>query len=434
MKRLVALLPVLIALQVGVQPALAWTWPVDGPVVRPFVLGDDPYAAGQHRGIDVGAAAGSPVRAPAAGTVSFAGWVPAGGRTLTIQTADGYSVTLVHLGSIALARGAPVAEGAPVGSVGPSGDAELSDPYVHLGVRVTAEANGYRDPLAFLPPRAVPEEPAPADEPVRQEDPAPSQEEPQGDNVPAASAPGGTEEKPQGSPRRATGSADRRRPAERRGSDALEPASARPSEDAARRRRRQGTASAHPRAQTGFAEPLPRATDVAPAAPAAAPGSETGGDRRLVPLLAALGLGIGVALALAVLRRQLRDARPADGAPAMPLDAVRLPAEHAGGPRLAQHDRVLPDRDLERVLLGEAEALADLDRDDDPAELVDVADDSRSRHSPCRARGRAHTNQLLAVVARGSVRRDPVAAWIHSPVPNRFHSETAALSREKASV
>src|SRR5919108_86524 len=76
MKRLVALLPVLIALQVGVQPALAWTWPVDGPVLRPFVLGDDPYAAGQHRGIDVGAAAGSPVRAPAAGAVSFSGWVP----------------------------------------------------------------------------------------------------------------------------------------------------------------------------------------------------------------------------------------------------------------------------------------------------------------------------------------------------------------------
>ena len=36
MKRLVILLPVLLALQVGVQPALAWTWPVDGPVLRPF--------------------------------------------------------------------------------------------------------------------------------------------------------------------------------------------------------------------------------------------------------------------------------------------------------------------------------------------------------------------------------------------------------------
>ena len=62
MKRLVALLPVLIALQAGVPPALAWTWPVDGPVLRPFVLGDDPYAAGQHRGIDIGATAGAAER------------------------------------------------------------------------------------------------------------------------------------------------------------------------------------------------------------------------------------------------------------------------------------------------------------------------------------------------------------------------------------
>ena len=51
-------------------------WPADGPVLRPFQLGADPYAAGQHRGIDVGGAAGAPVRRPAAGTVSFAGSVP----------------------------------------------------------------------------------------------------------------------------------------------------------------------------------------------------------------------------------------------------------------------------------------------------------------------------------------------------------------------
>ena len=106
MRRLVLLLPVLVALQVGVQPALAWAWPVDGPVLRPFVLGDDPYAGGQHRGVDIGAPAGTPVRAPAAGTVSFAGTVPTGGKTITIRTADGYAVTLLHLGSISVRAGA----------------------------------------------------------------------------------------------------------------------------------------------------------------------------------------------------------------------------------------------------------------------------------------------------------------------------------------
>lgn len=155
MKRLLVLLPALLAIQVGVSPALAWTWPVDGPVLQSFRLGADPYEGGQHRGVDVGAPAGAPVVAPAAGAVSFAGTVPGGGQVVTIQTADGYSVTLVHLGTITAERGAVVGEGEPVGSVGPSGAPELPVPYVHLGIRVTEDENGYLDPLTFLPPRSV---------------------------------------------------------------------------------------------------------------------------------------------------------------------------------------------------------------------------------------------------------------------------------------
>ena len=133
--------------------AQAWTWPIDGPVLRPFVFGSDPYAAGQHRGIDVGGAVGEPVRAPVAGSVSFVGSVPAGGRALTIRTGDGYSVTLLQLGSIAVQRGDEVGEGARVGAVGESSDAATREPHVHLGVRRTVDEEGYLDPLAFLPER-----------------------------------------------------------------------------------------------------------------------------------------------------------------------------------------------------------------------------------------------------------------------------------------
>src|SRR3954468_14745140 len=131
----------------GPASALGWTWPVQGPVLQPFLLGDDPYAAGQHRGIDIGAPMGTPVLAPAAGLVSFAGAVPVAGRTVSIQTQDGYSFTLVHLGTVAVRRGAAVAEGALVGAVGPRGAAELPVPFVHLGVRRSSEPNGYLDPL-----------------------------------------------------------------------------------------------------------------------------------------------------------------------------------------------------------------------------------------------------------------------------------------------
>ncbi|HZS30734.1 MAG TPA: peptidoglycan DD-metalloendopeptidase family protein [Gaiellaceae bacterium] len=133
--------------------ANAWTWPLQGPVLQTFGYDEtNPYAAGQHRGIDIGAAAsGDPVVAPASGTVSFAGSVPTNGRCVTIETPDGYSVTLTHLGSIAVAKGASVAEGAVVGTVGPSGTPDFAEPYVHLGIRLSADANGYVDPLGLLP-------------------------------------------------------------------------------------------------------------------------------------------------------------------------------------------------------------------------------------------------------------------------------------------
>lgn len=146
----------LVAFLVWVPAASAWSWPVQGPVLRPFSYDDaDPYAAGQHRGIDIGAtAAGDSVAAPAAGTVTFAGTVPTNGESVTIHTADGYAVTLTHLGSILVAKGATIAEQDPVGTIGPSGTPEVAGPYVHLGIRVASDPNGYVDPLSLLPPAA----------------------------------------------------------------------------------------------------------------------------------------------------------------------------------------------------------------------------------------------------------------------------------------
>src|SRR5437868_18155 len=138
----------------------AWTWPASGPVLQPFHFDPaHPFAAGQHRGIDVAGELGAQVSAPAAGTVTFAGTVPSSGKSVTISTVDGYAVTLTHLGSIAVTKGASVAEGDGVGTIGGSGDAEVPQPYVHLGLRVAAQAQGYLDPAAFLPPR-VPAPPA----------------------------------------------------------------------------------------------------------------------------------------------------------------------------------------------------------------------------------------------------------------------------------
>ena len=134
----------------------AWTWPADGQVLRQFGMGTDPYAGGQHRGLDVAGTDGSTIRAPAAGTVTFAGSLPTHGRGVTIQPDDGYAATLVHLGTIGVEKGAVVAEGDPIGAMGSSGTPEHPVPSVHLGIRRSSDAEGYVDPLGLLPPRAVP--------------------------------------------------------------------------------------------------------------------------------------------------------------------------------------------------------------------------------------------------------------------------------------
>jgi hypothetical protein len=153
---------VVLVLLAWAPAAYAWSWPVQGPVLQPFAYDEShPYVSGQHRGIDIGAdAAGEQVVAPAAGIVSFAGSVPTNGECVAIETIDGYTVTLTHLGAILVAKSASVAEGQAVGTIGPSGTPEFDRPYVHLGIRTTSEPNGYLDPLRLLPPPAAQSAPA----------------------------------------------------------------------------------------------------------------------------------------------------------------------------------------------------------------------------------------------------------------------------------
>ena len=148
-------LALLAAALVAVAPAAAWTWPTGGPVLLAFSFDPaHPYSAGEHRGIDIGGDPGSAVLAPAGGVVTFAGTVPGNGKSLTILTSDGWSVTLTQLGSIAVAKGASVAEGDAVATIGPSGDAEVAGPYMQLGIRHADQDQGYVDPQTLLPPRS----------------------------------------------------------------------------------------------------------------------------------------------------------------------------------------------------------------------------------------------------------------------------------------
>jgi len=135
----------LVCLTASAAPAVAtpgWKWPVSGPVLQRFALGPDPFARGQHRGIDIGAPAGDRVRAPCTGRVRFAGSVGRAGRTVSLACGR-YVVSQQGLAAIAVRAGTSISAGSTIGIAG------LRP--LHLGVRIEAERFGYVDPLSLLP-------------------------------------------------------------------------------------------------------------------------------------------------------------------------------------------------------------------------------------------------------------------------------------------
>ncbi len=152
MKRtLVALIAVSIVLVApgAAQASGTWTWPVVGPVVRGFDPPSSPYGSG-HRGIDIGVAEGTSVRAPAAGVVSFAGNV-GGHLFVTIDHGAGLLSTCSFLLAVLVRKGDLIVQGQVIALSGAGHPTDVS-PDVHFGVRLNG---GYVDPLAYLGPMNV---------------------------------------------------------------------------------------------------------------------------------------------------------------------------------------------------------------------------------------------------------------------------------------
>jgi hypothetical protein len=184
---LLAALVAALTLLASAPPALgAWTWPLRGELLTPYSNGTDPYAAGQHRGIDVAGRVGAPVVAATDGQVRFAGTVGASGLTVGVRTVDGrFDLSYLHLSAVAVRRGDAVSAGDRLGSVGVTGDRAVAAPHLHFGVRDAGSRHAYHDPLDFLgPPPAAPVHP-PQPVPV----PAPAPLAPRAAPAPALRSP-----------------------------------------------------------------------------------------------------------------------------------------------------------------------------------------------------------------------------------------------------
>jgi murein DD-endopeptidase MepM/ murein hydrolase activator NlpD len=115
-------------------------WPVSGPVTSGFG-----WRWGRmHEGIDIGAACGTPIRAAAAGTVVYAGWMGGYGNIVIIDHGNGLATAYGHQSAI-YASGGSVSQGQTIGAVGSTGHS--TGCHLHFEVRVNGSPV---DPLGYL--------------------------------------------------------------------------------------------------------------------------------------------------------------------------------------------------------------------------------------------------------------------------------------------
>ena len=126
------------------------TLPVAGPVTSPFGARTSPTTGAQefHEGIDIGAAQGTPIRAAASGTVTFAGQMSGYGNVVIVQHAAGLQTRYAHQSAMSVTAGQTVAAGDVIGAVGATGEA--TGPHLHFEVRLNGVAV---DPAPYLSSR-----------------------------------------------------------------------------------------------------------------------------------------------------------------------------------------------------------------------------------------------------------------------------------------
>ena len=120
--------------------ASGFIWPVSGVVTSGFG-----WRWGRmHEGIDISAPAGTQIRAVAAGTIIFSGWMGGYGELTVIDHGNGLSTAYAHQSAVYVGGGS-VSQGTVIGAVGCTGS--CTGNHLHFEVRVNGSAV---DPMGYL--------------------------------------------------------------------------------------------------------------------------------------------------------------------------------------------------------------------------------------------------------------------------------------------
>lgn len=121
--------------------------PVPGPVTSDFGIRTHPVSGARthHDGIDFGAPTGTPVRAAAAGRVSYSGWMSGYGNVIVIDHPGGLQTLYAHQSALLARVGERVGRGEVIGRVGSTGLS--TGPHLHFEVKRNGRAV---NPAPFL--------------------------------------------------------------------------------------------------------------------------------------------------------------------------------------------------------------------------------------------------------------------------------------------
>ena len=122
-----------------------YAWPMCARVTSEY----GPRWGRMHRGIDLGAPVGTPIRAIRGGTVIFAGWQGAYGQMTLIDHGNGVVSAYAHQSRFAVGQGAQVSQGQVIGYIGMTGS--TTGPHLHLETRVGGSAVNPRQYLSGSP-------------------------------------------------------------------------------------------------------------------------------------------------------------------------------------------------------------------------------------------------------------------------------------------